>query len=150
MTQQLAIGDLSTSDAIAALHARHAKRSSKTKAEDIFDFDLRRFRVPSYVRQWQLEKSDQSERKRAKPLAWQFDFYFPEYRLIVEIDGGIWTQGAHGHPVDIQRNMRKRNDATLAGHALLAFTTQEVEKRTKPAIEFTMRVLHAKGWQCTT
>ena len=97
-------------------------------------------------KQFSLQRSDQSEpTKSGKPRVWRFDFAWPDYGLIVEIDGGVWIRGAHSHPVDILRNMAKRNDATLAGFQLLAFTPQQVLQG--HAIAFTVRTLARLGWQ---
>ena len=76
---------------------------------------------------------------------WVFDRIFPDFKLIIEIDGGIWIAGAHGHPVDITRNMTKQNDAALLGFQLLRFTPREAKNG--HAITFTQRVLHTKGWK---
>ena len=48
--------------------------------------------------------------------------------------------GAHSNPRDIERNMRKRNDAALLGYTVLAFTPRDVTAGN--AIAFTQRVLH--------
>ena len=75
---------------------------------------------------------------------WRFDFCWPECMVAVEIDGGVWRRGggAHSHPLDILRNMTKRNDAALLGWRVLSFTTDEVTKSLH-AIEFTVRVLRS-------
>lgn len=109
-----------------------AKRGSKnSEAEDLFDFQLRAHRMPRFERQYRFAKELGRE--------WRADFAFVAERVLVEIDGGIWTQGAHGHPTDLVRNMEKRNDAVLLGWWLLAFPTRDV-KGGKP-IAFLQKVL---------
>ncbi len=112
-------------------------------AEDDFGFQCRAMRLPEITRQLSLPKSQFPGRKLKR---WRFDYGFEPFRVIVEIDGGIHIAGggAHSHPTDILRNMRKRNDAALLGWAVLAFSTADV----KPgrAVQFTMRVLAARGW----
>jgi very-short-patch-repair endonuclease len=75
------------------------------------------------------------------------DFCFPQYWLMVEIDGGIWMPGGGGHslPSGIERGMKKRNDALLWGYGILNFTTDEVTNGF--AIGFTQKVLFARGWR---
>lgn len=47
------------------------------------------------------------------------DFALPEARLLVEVQGGIWTGGAHGSKQGILRDLERLNAATLAGWWLL-------------------------------
>ena len=72
-------------------------------------------------------------------MSWRWDFCWPERRLAVEIQGGIWTRGAHGHPSDILRNMEKHNDAVLLGWRWLQFSPEQV--KAGDAVLFTIKVL---------
>lgn len=58
---------------------------------------------------------------------WRFDFAWPDHKIAVEIDGGVWTQGAHAHPLDIERNMSKGNDAARLGWRVLHFQPKQVK-----------------------
>jgi very-short-patch-repair endonuclease len=71
---------------------------------------------------------------------WRFDFAWPEFKLAVEIDGGIWIVGAHAHPTRILDNMEKGNAAVLLGWYVLHFSVAQVTKSME-AIEFTLRVI---------
>ena len=85
---------------------------------------------------WQLETADmvkalghaQREMRFAEPYGreWRFDIAYPGHALAIEVDGGIWSKGAHGHPVTITRNMEKRNFAAALGWRILCFTPQDV------------------------
>lgn len=75
---------------------------------------------------------------------WRWDFAWPDQRIAVEIDGGIWTRGAHGDPQRILDNMEKRNHGALLGWRVLSFTPQQVLKSTH-AIDFTRRVLSSRA-----
>lgn len=99
-------------------------------------------KLPPMLAQWRFPNSEYPENRRRK---WRADFVILDYSLIIEIDGGLWIRGAHGHPTDILRNMRKQNDAMLLGFAVLRFTPAEV--RTGRAVTFTQMVLKEKGWQ---
>lgn len=129
---------------------RHTQRKGRKRddsGERNFLFQCRAYRVPIPERQFRILKSVQVPRKDGKniPSRWFFDFAWPQFGVIVEIDGGIWTGGAHGHPLDLTRNMAKRNDAALNGFVVLAFTPQQVKKA--DAIQFTIRVLASRGWE---
>lgn len=115
-----------------------AKESAKKKAENDLDFDFRRFKLPPFVRQFVILKSHQTPRKDLKPIpkVWRYDFCFHDFKLIVEVDGGIWMPegGAHSHPVDIERNLLKRNDAVLAGFDVIAFTPKQISAQKSSGI----------------
>jgi very-short-patch-repair endonuclease len=122
------------------------KRVAKDNtAERMFAFQCRAMKLPAVSAQFTMPRPGVFTPKTRKQSTWVFDFAFPELKLLVEIDGGIWIGGAHGHPLDITRNMTKQNDATLAEFALLRFTPAEV--KSGHAIAFTQRVLAHKGWK---
>jgi hypothetical protein len=79
--------------------------------------------------------------KKGQRTGWIFDFSIVGAHLLVEIDGGIWRAGggAHSHPLDLTRNMHKRNDAALAGYRVVAFTPEEVKSGT--AIAFVRKMV---------
>ena len=105
-----------------------ARPAQNRKAEDLFGFQCKACRLPDVARQFWIEQSAYPDNLRR---GWRFDYAFPEFNVIVEIDGGIWLPGggAHSKPSDIVRNMRKRNDAALAGFFVLAFQTSDVRSK---------------------
>lgn len=129
--------------------AKQKKPSQNKVGENTFAFQCKAHQLPPVDMQFKLLKFEQTPRKDGKaiPKVWRFDFVWPEYKLIVEIDGGVWMAGggAHSHPVDITRNMTKQNDAALEGFCILRFTPAEV--KSGHAIAFTQRVLYARGWR---
>lgn len=52
---------------------------------------------------------------------WRLDFAWPELRLAVEIEGGIWTQGRHTRGSGVKGDMDKYNALTILGWRLLRF-----------------------------
>ena len=130
------------------------KRKVDDSAERELDFQCRAHRLPAPIwkgstdGQFKIEKRVQKARADGKqkhvPDRWRFDFAWPAFGLIVEIDGGVWMGGAHAHPVDITRNMLKRNDAAFAGYAVLAYTPKQVKNG--EAVADVERWLAAKGW----
>jgi very-short-patch-repair endonuclease len=115
--------------------------SKNDQYERSFAYQLLAHRLPTHVEQFRFGNSTDIRK------SYRADFCFPDYWLIVEIDGGIWMPGggAHSHPIDIERNMRKQNDALLWGYSMLRFTPKEVQNH--HAIGFTQKVLFAKGWR---
>jgi very-short-patch-repair endonuclease len=70
---------------------------------------------------------------------WRFDFAWPDQRVAVEIDGGIWTKSGHSTGGGIMRDMEKSNAAQLDGWLVLRFTDKHLEDGS--AIEQTKRAL---------
>lgn len=55
---------------------------------------------------------------------WRFDFFFPERKLAVEIEGGVG--GRHQRIGGFTKDCDKYNAATLMGIAVLRYTTSMV------------------------
>jgi very-short-patch-repair endonuclease len=126
--------------------SRPARKKSfdNKKFEKEFEFQYRCRDLPPVEQQFAIANSRHPKNKRRR---YRFDFCVPDFKLLIEIDGGIWLAGggAHSHPLDIERNMRKQNDATLLGYRLIRFTPEEVTNG--HAISFTQKVLFAQGWR---
>jgi very-short-patch-repair endonuclease len=58
---------------------------------------------------------------------WRLDFAWPEQRMAVEVDGGMWVRGAHTRGRRIAQDHEKRNHLTLAGWRVLVFTGDQVK-----------------------
>ena len=46
---------------------------------------------------------------------WRFDFAWPDRKLYLEVDGGIWTNGRHVRGAALKSEWEKRNTATVMG-----------------------------------
>ena len=143
-------GEITNREHIAnRIHERKRKTKRNDKAEQDFGHLCASHRLPTFTKGYRLVKRVQTPRKDGRdiPNVWVFDWACLEFKLIVEIDGGIWMPGggAHSHPVDVTRNMLKRNDAALAGFYLLAFTPRQV--KSGEAINDTERFLASRGWE---
>lgn len=57
---------------------------------------------------------------------WRFDFAWPEYKLAVEIEGGVWNNGRHNRGSGFVADCEKYNAAALLGWTVLRFPTQQV------------------------
>lgn len=56
----------------------------------------------------------------------------PEYKIALEVEGGVWTQGRHTRPQGFLGDVDKYNTATLMGWRLF---------RTTPEMLYTQRTL---------
>lgn len=62
-------------------------------------------------------------------IAYAFDFAWP-YRdpvVFVEVQGGIWSGGAHVRPKGVQRDMDKVNRAALIGAYVLQVSAEDIK-----------------------
>lgn len=61
---------------------------------------------------------------------WRFDFAFLDtdkgIKLAVEIEGGIWTNGAHTRGKHFESDAEKYNSAALMGWVVLRYSTEMV------------------------
>jgi len=119
----------------AQRHAQHGQSS-----EDTFALVVKASGLPAIRRRFLFARQVLGRK-------WEADFAYPEYRLLIEIDGGIWRRGggAHSHPSAILRDIDKANDAAYLGYHVLRFTTDHV--RHGHAIRYLTQVLESRGWQ---
>ena len=84
------------------------------------------------------------EYQAIKGRKFRFDFAWldPEHRLLVEVNGGTYTKGAHSTGQGIRRDYEKCNLATLAGWRVLSFDGKSVKDGT--AVEVIRKALEAK------
>jgi len=102
---------------------------SKSDLEDTLAFQLDALGLTGYVREYQAIKG----RK------FRFDFCFTEQRLLIEVNGGTFTKGAHSSGLGIRRDYEKNNLAQLAGWRCLAFDGKAV--RSGEAVEVVRKAL---------
>ena len=53
----------------------------------------------------------------------RFDFAFPDKKLAVEVEGGIWMNGRHNRASSIEMDFFKYNLATKLGWHILRYST---------------------------
>lgn len=58
---------------------------------------------------------------------WRLDFAWPEHKLAVEIEGGIWIGGRHIRSASFLKDVEKYNTLALHGFWLLRFTPQQIQ-----------------------
>ncbi len=102
---------------------------SKSDLEDTLAFQLDALGLTGFVREYQAIKG----RK------FRFDFAWIERKLLVEINGGTYTVGAHSTGKGIARDYEKSNLAQLQGWRCLAFDGKMV--RSGEAVEVVRKAL---------
>ncbi len=94
----------------------------------------------------------QEEYKFLEDRRFRFDFAYPEYRLAIEVQGGIWRKGGHSSAKGIMRDCEKYNLAQLNGWTLLLFTAEDVHSGEAARViamllaDCQFRNAHRKGW----
>ena len=59
---------------------------------------------------------------------WRFDYAFPDKCLAIEIEGGVYTKGAHGSITGIKRDIEKYSEAAAAGWRVIRVLPEDMTK----------------------
>lgn len=62
----------------------------------------------------------------APPRRWRFDLAFPEKKIAVEVEGGIYIQGRHSRGAAFEKDCEKYNRAAMMGWTVLRFGPKAV------------------------
>lgn len=58
---------------------------------------------------------------------WRFDYAWPDYKIALEVEGGIWmNKGAHNTGKAILRDIEKYNTATIMGWRIIRTTPNKL------------------------
>lgn len=57
---------------------------------------------------------------------WRFDYAIPAYKIALEVEGGVWTQGRHTRPQGFLGDIEKYNTATLMGWRVFRTTPTDL------------------------
>ena len=85
--------------------------------EELFSLHLRNLKLPEAQREFRF----------AAPRKWRFDFCWPEIKLAVEIEGGVYRMGRHQRPAGFSADIEKYNAATMLGWRVLRGDAQMVK-----------------------
>ena len=86
-------------------------------------------------------------RKRIKAAGlqdWRFDFAWVDEKVALEMDGGIWTQGAHVRGGHYESDRKKYNAAQVNGWIVLTFTGGMLDNDTIGCIELIRTALNIR------
>lgn len=67
------------------------------------------FGLPKAEKEWRFHP----ERK------WRFDYAWPDKKIAVEVEGGVWSGGRHTRGAGFIKDMEKYNTATVMGWKIL-------------------------------
>lgn len=57
---------------------------------------------------------------------WRFDYALPAYKIALEVEGGVYTEGRHVRPKGFLGDMEKYNTATLLGWRVFRTTPSKL------------------------
>ena len=57
---------------------------------------------------------------------WRFDIAWPDYKLAVEVQGGLFTGGRHTQGAALLKEYQKMNAAAVLGWRVLYFVPREI------------------------
>lgn len=58
---------------------------------------------------------------------WRADFHIIGKKILVEVEGGIWSGGRHTRGKGYIGDMEKYNSATMMGYQVIRFSTEQVK-----------------------
>lgn len=58
---------------------------------------------------------------------WRADFHIIGHKLLIEVEGGIWSNGRHTRGKGYLDDMEKYNETTALAYRLLRFSTEQVK-----------------------
>lgn len=77
------------------------------------------------------------------PRRWRFDYAWPDARVAVELEGGVYTNGRHVRPDGFTGDCVKYNHAALNGWRVLRFTGQLLSEDPATCISQVAQLLQA-------
>lgn len=81
---------------------------------------------------------------------YRLDFGFPEFRVGVEIQGGIFTRkGGHSSISGLIRDYEKLRECALCWWAVLPFDTATLRKNPAACVDQVLELLALRGWEET-
>lgn len=76
---------------------------------------------------------------------WRADFALPAAKILVEIDGGVWSGGRHTRGAGFVRDQEKLNAAAVLGYRVLRFTPADCRAKRATIIQQQVRECLAAG-----
>ena len=101
------------------LHQKKTKSAQKRNAQKITDL----FTV---LCRSDLNVDCVKEFKFHPKRRWRFDYAIPEYRIALEVGGGVWTGGRHTRPQGFLGYLEQYNTATLMGWRVFRMTPDDL------------------------
>jgi very-short-patch-repair endonuclease len=67
------------------------------------------------------------EYRFAPPRRWRADFCVPSHRLLIEVEGGVYSNGRHSRGSGFEADCEKYNAAAMDGWTVLRYSTRMVK-----------------------
>jgi len=106
---------------------------SQSKLEEVFAFQIKASGLPAPEREYRFMTTRR----------FRFDFCWPVFRVVVEIEGGTWARGRHTRGSGFEKDCEKYAEALIAGWSVLRVTGAMVEDGR--AINYLTQILEMKG-----
>jgi very-short-patch-repair endonuclease len=74
---------------------------------------------------------------------WRADFAWPDHRVMLEVEGGVWVVGAHNRGAHFESDCEKYAEAALLGWTVIRATGRHVKNGT--ALLWLAKALQIKG-----
>lgn len=58
---------------------------------------------------------------------WRADFHLVDTKILIEVEGGVWSNGRHTRGKGYIGDMEKYNSAAVLGYKVLRFSTEQVK-----------------------
>ncbi len=108
-----------SNDKIPAKAKKKPQKPAKQALRDVF----------TIICKTDLKEVCEKEFKFHPVRKWRFDYAFPEHKIALEVEGGVWTGGRHTSSVGFLNDMEKYNTATLMGWRVFRTTPDELYKK---------------------
>ena len=70
----------------------------------------------------------ETEYRFHSPRRWRFDFAFPDQKIAIECEGGIFSGGRHVRGAGFEADAEKYNTAAIDGWMVLRFTSAMIRR----------------------
>lgn len=107
-----------TDDKIYTTRKRTRQWSNSLQIKDVF----------TTICKTDLKVECVKEHKFHPKRKWRFDYAIPEYKIALEVEGGVWTGGRHIRAQGFLGDMEKYNTATLMGWRVFRTTPDDLYK----------------------
>lgn len=97
-----------------------ARRMGKVAHEQPYFWELMKFLRPYGIAEPKCEFRFDLVRR------WRFDFAWPIEKIAIEIDGGLFINGAHNRGAALLEQYEKGNAATVAGWRVLRYGPKQI------------------------
>jgi very-short-patch-repair endonuclease len=104
---------------------------SKSALEEELALQIRAAKLPEPEREYQFHPTRR----------WRADFAWPVHKLLVEVQGGIWTGGKHNRGAGMEVDMEKHNEALIGGWRVFQFSASTI--KSGRALQYLELVLNA-------